>query len=54
MNAKLTEEEMRHALFGTATQKVQNTTLPLQEPVQEIIFTKSMVIPTVKNIFSKN
>ncbi|QNH75008.1 hypothetical protein GGD92_21830 [Pseudomonas protegens] len=48
MNADLTEEEMRRALFGEAQQEVQVSAPPLQEPTPEVVFTKSIATPADK------
>jgi len=53
MNPELTEEEMRRALFGTAQPEVQITTPPVQEPVQEVVFTKPVVAPAAKKKVAK-
>lgn len=45
MNADLTEEEMRRALFGTAEPESQAPAAPVQEPVPEVVFTKLAVAP---------
>lgn len=39
MNAELTEEEMRRALFGTPQPEEQVSAPLVQEPVPEIVFT---------------
>lgn len=41
MSPDLTEEEMRHALFGTTQTEVHVTTTPEQEPVPEVVITAS-------------
>nr|WP_314491849.1 hypothetical protein [uncultured Pseudomonas sp.] len=47
MNAELTEEEMRRALFGTALPESQ-VPAPAQEPVLEVVFTKPVAAPVAK------
>ncbi|QXG47471.1 hypothetical protein [Pseudomonas viridiflava] len=52
MNADLTEEEMRRALFGTAEPKdVPAPATP--EPVMEVVFTKPMPAPAAKKKAAK-
>jgi hypothetical protein len=46
MNADLTEEEMRRALFGEAQQEVQ-------EPAPEVVFTKPIATPAAKKKTAK-
>ena len=53
MNPDLTEEEMRHALFGTAQPEHQVPAAPVQEPVSEVVFTKPVAAPTAKEIMAK-
>jgi hypothetical protein len=53
MNTDLTEEEMRHALFGTAHQKHQSATPEVQEPVPEVVSTKPVAAPPVKKKAAK-
>ncbi|QXZ13732.1 hypothetical protein KVQ82_27305 [Pseudomonas sp. AO-1] len=48
MNAGLTEEEMRRALFGEAQQEVQVSAPPVQEPAPEVVFTKPIATPADK------
>lgn len=53
MNADLTEEEMRRALFGEAQQEVQISSHPVQEPTPEVLFTKSISTPAAKKKAAK-
>lgn len=52
MNADLTEEEMRRALFGTAEPESQ-VPAPVQEPVPEVVFTKPVAAPVAKKKVAK-
>ncbi|MNL52221.1 hypothetical protein D3C87_1753780 [compost metagenome] len=52
MNADLTEEEMRRALFGTA--KPEDVPAPgVPEPVTEVVFTKPVAAPVAKKKVTK-
>ena len=53
MNTKLTEEEMRRALFGTAQPEVQVPAPPVQEPVPEVAFTKPVTTSVTKKKVTK-
>ncbi len=53
MNADLTEEEMRRALFGTAEPESQAPAVPVQEPVPEVVFTKPVAAPVAKKKVAK-
>jgi hypothetical protein len=53
MNADLTEEEMRRALFGEAQQEVQVSAPPVQEPAPEVVFTKPIATPAAKKKTAK-
>ena len=53
MNADLTEEEMRRALFGEAQQEVQVSAPPVQEPAPEVVFTKPIATPAAKKKAAK-
>ena len=53
MNADLTEEEMRRALFGTAEPESQVPAAPVQEPVPEVVFTKPIAAPAAKKKMAK-
>ncbi|MBB6158536.1 hypothetical protein HDC30_005794, partial [Pseudomonas sp. JAI115] len=53
MNSDLTEEEMRRALFGTSQPEVQVSAPPMQEAVQEGVFTKPIVASAAKNKVAK-
>ena len=53
MNAELTEEEMRRALFGTA-QPEERVSAPLvEEPVEEVVLAKPVVAPAAKKKVAK-
>jgi len=53
MNAELTEEEMRRALFG-ATQPEEQISAPLvKEPVEEVVLAKPVVAPAAKKKVAK-
>ena len=53
MNSELTEEEMRRALFG-APQPQEQVSAPLvQEPVPEIVSTKTVAAPLAKKKVAK-
>ncbi|UOP11741.1 hypothetical protein [Pseudomonas palleroniana] len=51
MNADLTEEEMRRALFGTA--KREEVLAPAAPPVTEAVFTKPLPPPAAKKKAAK-
>ncbi len=53
MNADLTEEEMRRALFGEAQQEVQVSAPPVQEPAPEVVFTTPIATPAAKKKTAK-
>lgn len=53
MNADLTEEEMRRALFGTAEAESQVPAVPVQEPVPEVVFKKPVAAPVAKKKVAK-
>lgn len=53
MNSDLTEEEMRCALFGTSQPEVQVSAPPMQEAVQEVVFTKPIVASAAKKKVAK-
>ena len=53
MNADLTEEEMRRALFGTAEPESQVAAVPVQEPVPEVVFTRTVAAPVAKKKAAK-
>ena len=53
MNADLTEEEMRRALFGTAEPESQVAAVPVQEPVPEVVFTRPVAAPVAKKKAAK-
>lgn len=54
MNADLTEEEMRRALFGEVQPEVQISAPPVLEPVPEAVFTKLVVAPAAKKKAAKS
>lgn len=53
MNADLTEEEMRRALFGTAELESQVAAVPVQEPVPELVFTRPVAAQVAKKKVAK-
>ena len=53
MNAELTEEDMRRALFGTDQPEVQVSAPSVQEPVPEVVITKPVVDPAAKKKVAK-
>jgi hypothetical protein len=53
MNAELTEEDMRRALFGTDQPEVQISAPSVQEPVPEVVFTTPVVVPAAKKKVAK-
>ena len=53
MSSELTEEEMRHALFGTP-QPAEQISAPLaQEPAEEVVLAKPVVAPAAKKKVAK-
>lgn len=48
MSSDLTEEEMRHALFGTPQPEEQVSTPLVPEPVEEVVLAKPLVAPAAK------
>jgi hypothetical protein len=53
MNADLTEEEMRRALFGEAQPDVQVSAPLVEEPVEEVVPAKPVVAPAAKKKAAK-
>lgn len=53
MSSDLTEEEMRHALFGTPQPEEQVSTSLVPEPVEEVVLAKPLVAPAVKKKVAK-
>ena len=53
MNAELTEEEMRRALFGKPEPEEQVSAPVVQEPVPEAVFTKPAAAPAAKKKVTK-
>lgn len=53
MNADLTEEEMRRALFGTAEPERQVPAAPVREPVPEVVFKGPVAAPIAKEKVAK-
>ncbi|MFJ2464841.1 hypothetical protein [Pseudomonas sp. NPDC087615] len=53
MNADLTEEEMRRALFGAAEPESQVPAAPVREPVPEVVFTRPVAVPAAKKKAAK-
>ncbi|WP_449100717.1 hypothetical protein [Pseudomonas veronii] len=53
MNSDLTEEEMRHALFGTTQPEEQVSAPPIQERVVEVVLAKPVVAPAAKKKVAK-
>lgn len=53
MNSKLTEEEMRRALFGTAQSEVGVAAPITHEPVPELVFAKPVAAPMTKKKVAK-
>jgi hypothetical protein len=53
MKSDLTEEEMRHALFGTPQPEEQVSTTLVPEPVEEVVLAKPLVAPAAKKKVAK-
>ena len=53
MSSDLTEEEMRHALFGTPQPEEQVSTSLVPEPVEEVVLAKPLVAPAAKKKVAK-
>ena len=53
MSSDLTEEEMRHALFGTPQPEEQVSTPLVPEPVEEVVLAKPLVAPAAKKKVAK-
>ena len=53
MNADLTEEEMRRALFGAAEPESQVPAVPVQDPLPEVVFTRPVAAPVAKKKVAK-
>ncbi|MCQ9391438.1 hypothetical protein NRB14_07500 [Pseudomonas viridiflava] len=53
MNADLTEEEMRRALFGTAEPEGQAPAAPVRDPVPEVVFKRPVAAPVAKKKAAK-
>lgn len=53
MDADLTEEEMRRALFGTAQPENHVPAVPVQEPVSDVVFTEPVAAPAAKKKMAK-
>lgn len=53
MNADLTEEEMRRALFGTAEPERQVPAAPVRDPVPEVVFNWPAAAPVAKKKVAK-
>jgi hypothetical protein len=50
MTSELTEQEMRHALFGSFEPVTQDSAAPNQEPVPEVVFVKPAAPPARKKV----
>lgn len=53
MNADLTEEEMRRALFGTAEPERQVPAAPVRDPVPEVVFNRPVAAPLANKKVAK-
>ena len=53
MSSDLTEEEMRHALFGTPQPEEQVSTSLVPEPVEEVVLAKPLVAPAATKKVAK-
>ena len=53
VNADLTEEEMRRALFGTDEPESQGPAALVLEPVPEVVFTRPAAAPVAKKKAAK-
>lgn len=53
MNPDLTEEEMRHALFGAAKPEEQVSAPLVEEPVEVVVLAKPVVVPSAKKKAAK-